>query len=41
MEALFRRDVAAAEAIEAAAWQRRGWRERLMEHLGRWTERLL
>jgi cardiolipin synthase len=41
MEALFRRDLAAAEAIDAAAWPQRGWRERWLERLGRWTERLL
>ncbi len=41
MEALFQRDVAAAQAIDAATWQQRGWRDRALQQLGRWAERWL
>lgn len=41
MEALFRRDVAAAKPVDAAAWSRRGLGQRLMEGLGRLFEPLL
>ena len=41
MEALFQRDQAAAQAIDAQAWQQRGWRDRALQQLGRWAERWL
>lgn len=41
MEALFRRDQAAAQAIDAAAWQQRSWKDRALQQLGRWSERWL
>jgi cardiolipin synthase len=41
MEAMFQRDLAAAQAIDAAVWQQRGWRARAMQQLGRWVERWL
>ena len=41
MEALFRRDRAAAQAIDAAAWQQRSWQDRALQQLGRWSERWL
>ena len=41
MEALFRRDQAAAQAIDPQVWQQRGWRDRALQQLGRWAERWL
>ena len=41
MEALFRRDLAAAQPIDAKVWQQRGWRDRALQQLGRWAERWL
>ena len=41
METLFQRDQAAAQAIDAQAWQQRGWRDRALQQLGRWAERWL
>lgn len=41
MEALFQRDLAAAQPIDALAWQQRGWRDRVLQQLGRWSERWL
>jgi cardiolipin synthase A/B len=41
MEALFRRDLAAARPVDPVAWTRRGLGQRLMEGLGRLLEPLL
>jgi cardiolipin synthase A/B len=41
MEALFRQDQAAAQAIDAQAWQQRSCRDRALQQLGRLTERWL
>jgi len=41
MEALFRRDLAAAQPIDPQVWQQRGWRDRALQQLGRWAERWL
>jgi cardiolipin synthase len=41
MEALFRRDLATAPAVDPAAWQQRGWRDRALQQLGRLLERWL
>ena len=41
MEALFRRDLAEAQAIDPKVWQQRGWRDRVLQQLGRWGERWL
>ncbi len=41
MQALFAEDVAASRAVEPAQWQQRGWRQRLMEGVGRLLEPLL
>jgi cardiolipin synthase len=41
MEALFRRDLAEAQAIDPKVWQQRGWRDRVLQQLGRWSERWL
>jgi cardiolipin synthase len=41
MEALFRRDLATAQPVDPATWPDRSWRDRAMQRLGRWLERLL
>lgn len=41
LEALFARDVSKAQAIEAGAWRKREWTQRLKEKVGRLAERLL
>ncbi|MFG6416466.1 phosphatidylserine/phosphatidylglycerophosphate/cardiolipin synthase family protein [Roseateles sp. DC23W] len=41
MQALFKRDVAASTAIEAAQWSQRGIGQRFMERFARWIEPLL
>jgi cardiolipin synthase len=41
MEALFRRDRSVARLIDASAWRERGWRQRMLERLGRFAERWL
>jgi cardiolipin synthase len=41
LEAVFRVDLAHAQAIDSAAWRQRGWGQRVMEWVGRLSERLL
>lgn len=41
LEALFERDRAASRPITADDWERRGWRRRALEQVGRLVERLL
>jgi len=41
LEAQFRLDLARSRPVDRVAWQQRGWGQRVMEQVGRFTERFL